>query len=336
MRHLLTVAALLVVAASLGLHAADVYHQVKIIPIGGEGGWDYITVDPAAHRLYQSHATHIVVADIDSGRVVGDIPDTDGVHGFAIAPDLGRGFTSNGRANTSTIIDLDTLQPLGTVATEGNPDAIFYEPMRQEVWTMNGTGQSTTVFEARTGRVVATIPLGGKPEAVAEDRAAGRLFVNIEDAGALAVIDIASHTLQATWPLAGCEEPTGLGYSPDAHRLFSACANAVMVVTDSTSGARVTTMPIGNGADGAAFDPVTGYAFASNGRDGTVTIGHLDNPDTLTVVQTLPTRVSGRTMTLDPVSHDIYVPAAMTEPNAGRGRPQPVPDTFAVLVFAMD
>jgi len=333
MRHAFTVAAL-VFAGSLGIHAADVYHLVKTIPIGGEGGWDYVTVDPSAHRVYVSHATRIVVADIDSGAVVGEIPDTNGVHGFAIAPELGRGFTSNGRANSSTIVDLNTLQPLGTVATEGNPDAIFYEPTRQEVYTMNGTGHSATVFEARTGRVVATIPLGGKPEAVAEDRATGLLFVNIEDVGALGVVDIATHTLRATWPLTGCEEPTGLAYAPDAHRLFSACANAVMTVTDSTSGTVVATMPIGNGADGAMFDPATGYVFASNGADGTVTIGHLDDPNSLSVVQTLPTRVSGRTMTLDPVSHNIFVPAALTEPNAGRGRPQPVPDTFAVLVFA--
>jgi DNA-binding beta-propeller fold protein YncE len=320
--------------ASPTVFAADTYRLIKEIPIGGDGGWDYITVDAAAHRLYVSHATRIMVVDIDGGTVIGEIPDTAGVHGFAVAPELGRGFTSNGRANTSTIVDIKTLKALGTVATGGNPDAIFYEPKQKEVYTMNGAGKSATVFDARTGAVVATIALGGKPEAVVEDEPTGRLFVNIEDTGAIAVIDITTHALTATWPLAGCDEPTGLGYDARSHRLFSACANKVMTVTDSVTGKVVTTAPIGAGADGAAFDPGTNLAFASNGADGTVTIAHLDNPNTLSVVQTLPTRVSGRTMILDPASHRILVPAAMTMPNpAGRGRPQPVGGTLAVLIY---
>ena len=318
------------------LHAADPYHLIKEIPIGGEGGWDYITVDAAAHRLYVSHATKVLVADIDSGKVVGEIPNTEGVHGFAVAPELGRGFSSNGRANTSTIIDLKTLRPLGTVTTGGNPDAILYEPLQKEVYTMNGNGKSATVFDAQTGKVVATIPFKAKPEAVVEDRATNRLFVNLEDTGAIGVIDIKTHTLVATWPLKGCDEPTGLGFDARSHRLFSACDNEVMAVTDSDSGKVVATSPIGAGADGAAFDPGTGYAFASNGEDGTLTIAHLDSPNKLTVVQTLKTAVSGRTMILDPVSHNVYVPAAMTNPNpAGRGRAVPVPGTFKVLMFGM-
>ncbi len=326
----------LVLLGSFVVRAAEPYRLLKEIPIGGEGGWDYITVDPAGHRLYVSHATKVVVVDIDAGKVIGEIPDTSGVHGFAIAPELGRGFSSNGRANTSTIVDLKTLKALGTVKTGGNPDAIFYEPTRREVYTMNGSGKSATVFEAQTGKVVATIPLGGKPEAVAEDVSTNRLFVNLEDTGAIGVIDTRTHALVATWPLTGCEEPTGLGYDARNHRLFSACANKVMTVTDSTSGKRVTTVAIGNGADGAAFDAATGFAFASNGADGTMTIAHLDTPNTLTVVQTLSTLVSGRTMILDPVSHSIFVPAAQTIPNpSGRGRPQPVPGTFKVLMYRM-
>lgn len=333
MRHVIALV-LLVFAGPSAARAADRYQLIKEIPIGGEGGWDYVTVDPAAHRLYVSHATTIVVVDIDAGTIVGEIPDTQGVHGFALAPELGRGFSSNGRANTSTIVDLATLKVLGTVPTGGNPDAIFYEPTQHEVYTMNGTGHSATVFRAQTGALVATIALGGKPEAVAEDPATNRLFVNIEDVGAIGVIDVTAHALLATWPLAGCEDPTGLAYDPRTHRLFSACANGVMAVTDSVSGRGVTTIPIGRGADGAAFDPATGDVFASNGRDGTVTIAHLDGPNALTVVQTLPTRVSGRTMILDPVSHDIFVPAAMTMPNpSGRGRPRLVPGTFAVFVY---
>jgi len=335
MRRIIAVLAL-VVTASLAVHAADPYRLIKEIPIGGDGGWDYITVDAAAHRLYVSHATRVMVVDVDAGKVVGEIPNTEGVHGFAVAPELGRGFSSNGRANTSTIIDLKTLKPLGTVATGGNPDAIYYEPTRKEVYTMNGTGKSATVFEAQTGKVVATIDLGGKPEAVVQDVQANRLFVNLEDTGSIGVIDITTHTLVATWPLAGCEEPTGLGFDQKSHRLFSACASKIMTVTDSVTGTVVTTVPIGTGADGAAFDPGTGYAFASNGADGTVTIAHLDNPGRLTVVQTLSTLVSGRTMILDPVTHNIFVPAAQTTPNpAGRGRAVPVAGTFKVLMYGM-
>ena len=337
MSRLIVIVAILLTAAFTAKAADTQYHLVKEIPIGGEGAWDYISVDPAAHRLYVSHATRIVVADIDSGKVVGEIPDTAGVHGFAVAADLGRGFSSNGRANTSTIVDLKTLKALGSVSTGGNPDAIFYEPGRKEIYTMNGTGKSITVFDARSGNVVATIDVGAKPEAVAFDAATGRLFVNLEDTGTIGVVDTKAHKLASTWPLTGCEEPTGIGYDPKNHRLFSACANSVMTMTDSVSGKVVGTIPIGPGADGAAFDPATGLAFASSGGNGTVTVAHLDNPNKLTVVQTLKTLVSGRRMILDPVTHNIYVPAAMTTPNpAGRGRPLPVAGTFKVLVFAMN
>ena len=326
----------LVVTVAVAVDAAATYSLVKTIPIGGEGGWDYVTVDSAARRLYVSHGTKIVVVDIDAGKVVGEIPDTAGVHGFAVAPDLGRGFTSNGRANTSTIVDLKTLEPLGSVATGGNPDAIYYEPTRKEVYTMNGRGKSATVFDARTGAVTATIELGAKPEAVVHDVAAKRLYVNLEDTGAIGVIDITTHTLAATWPITGCEDPTGLAFDPRSHRLFSACGNKVMAVTDSTNGKHVTSVPIGDGADGAAFDPATGMAFASSGADGTVTIAHLDTPDTLTVVQTLKTAVSGRTMILDPVTHAIFVPAGDTTPNpSGSGRAMSVPGTLKVLMFGM-
>jgi DNA-binding beta-propeller fold protein YncE len=328
----------LVVAVAAGslLYAADPYHLLKEIQIGGDGGWDYISVDPASHRIYVSHATKVVVADTESGKIVGEIPDTPGVHGFAVAPDLGRGFSSNGRGNNVTMVDLKTLKALGSVSTGGNPDAIMYVPEHKEVYTFNGNGKSATVFDAATGNVVATVDLGGKPEAAVFDRPTDRIFVNIEDTGVIKAIDAKAHTVAATWPLTGCEEPTGLGYDPRNHRLFSACANKVMTMTDSGSGKVIATIPIGAGADGAAFDPATGYAFASNGADGTVTIAHLDSPAKLTVVQTLSTKVSGRTMILDPVSHNIYIPAADTMPNpAGRGRPVPVAGSMKVLVYGM-
>lgn len=320
-------------AAVTVLRAAGSYQAIKEIPIGGPGGWDYITVDPQGQRLYVSHQTKVVVVDLKTDKVVGEVTDTLGVHGFAVAPDLNLGFSSNGRDNSSTIVDLKTLKPIGKVTTGGNPDAIIYEPQRKEVYTFNGTGKSATVFDAQTGTVVATIDLKGKPEAPVIDSAAHRVFVNLEDTAAIAVIDSSTHTLVSTWPLKGCEEPTGLGYDPKNHRLFSACHNKVLTMTDSTSGTVITTVPIGDRVDGAAFDPETGFVFTSNGA-GTVTIAHLDSPNTLTVVQTLNTQPSARTMILDPTTHNIYLPAATMAAGAD-GRMQATPDTFRVLVYGM-
>jgi DNA-binding beta-propeller fold protein YncE len=331
MRTLITL--LMYLGAGMLLQAADPnYHVVKEIQIGGEGGWDYLIVDPAAHRLYVSHATKIVVADIDTGAVVGEIPDTAGVHGFALAPELGRGFTSNGRANSSTIVDLKTLEPLGTVPTGANPDSIRYLPSRKEVWTFNHTGGSITAFDAATGKVVATIDVGGELEEAVEDPAVNRVYVNVEDKGSLAVIDTVKHTLVATWPIAGCEGPTGLAFDARNHLLLSAC-DGKMAVTDSTSGKAVTSFPIASGVDGNGFDPATGLAFASSGT-GVLTIAHEDAPNQFSVVQTVKTQPSGRTMWLDPATHAVYVPVATTTrpPN---GRAQITPGTMKVLVLTM-
>ena len=327
-------AVVFVVSALAALAAADSpYSVVKEIKIGGTGGWDYITVDPAAHRVYVSHATKIVVADADSGNIVGEIADTPGVHGIALAPDLGLGFTSNGRDNTSTIVDLKTLKPVMKVMTGGNPDAIFYERGRHEVYTFNGQGQSATMFDAKSGNVIATIPLMGKPEAPAFDADAKRLYVNIEDKNAIAVIDPDKHSLLATWPLTGCEEPTGLAFDAKRHRLFSVCSNSVMTVVDSQSGKVVTTAKIGARSDGAAFDPQTGHIFSSNG-EGSLTVATLQG-NTVNIVQTLMTQASGRTIALDPTTHTIYIPAATMGAAAAGQRPQPVPDSFRVLVVGM-
>jgi DNA-binding beta-propeller fold protein YncE len=313
--------------------AEERYRLIKEIPIGGPGGWDYLTLDRQGHRLFVSHSTRVVVVDLNTGKVVGEIADTEGVHGIALAPELGRGFTSNGRENTSTIVDLETLRPISKVKTGGNPDFIMYVPSRKEVYTFNGSGKSATVFDARTAKIVTTVDLGGKPEAAVEDRDAHRIFVNLEDTNELATLDTNTRALVKKWPLTGCDEPTGLGYDAAHHRLFSACHNKVMTVTDSQSGKAVTSVPIGGRVDGAAFDPETGYAFSSNG-DGTVTIAHLDAPDTLTVVQTLKTQPSARTMVLDPTTHNIYLPAARMIAGAD-GKTQPAPDSFKVLVYGL-
>ncbi len=328
-----TVALSACLAAGVALQAADPgYHVVQEIRIGGQGGWDYLIVDAAAHRLYVSHATKIVVADTGTGQVVGEIPDTAGVHGFALAPDLGRGFTSNGRANSSTIIDLKTLEPLGTVATGANPDSIRYLADRKEVWTINHTGGSITAFEPMTGRVIATIDVGGTLEEAVEDPAAHRVYVNVEDAGAIAVVDTTTHARVATWPIAGCEGPTGMAFDAKNHLLLSAC-DGKMAVTDSASGQAVTSFPIADGVDGNGFDPATGLAFASSGT-GVLTIAHEDSPATFSVVQTVQTQPSGRTMWLDLASHRVYVPVATTTRGAN-GRAQITPDTMKILVLAM-
>lgn len=314
------------------LQAADAnYRIVREIPIGGEGGWDYLIVEPVTHRLFVSHATKIVVADVSTGKLVGEIPDTPGVHGIALAPDLGRGFTSNGRANSSTIVDLKTLKPLGTVPTGANPDSIRYLPDRKEVWTFNHTGQSITAFEAMTGKVVATIDIGGVLEEAVEDPSVNRVYVNVEDKGAIAVVDTIRHALVATWPIAGCEGPTGMAFDAKTHLLLSAC-DGTMAVTDSRSGKAVTSFPIAEGVDGNGFDPATGLAFASSST-GVLTIAHEDAPNKFTVVQTAKTQPSGRTMWLDPSTHDVYVPVATTTPGPN-GRAQITPNTMKVLVLA--
>jgi len=330
MRRLLAIAGCLV-ASVIVQGAGPGYHVTKEIQIGGEGGWDYLIGDPDAHRLYVSHATKVVVADTATGDIVGEILDTQGVHGFAIAADLGRGFTSNGRANSSTIIDLKTLKPLGTVQTGANPDSIRYLPDRKEVWTFNHSGGSITVFDPMTARVIATIEVGGQLEEAVEDSSANRVYVNVEDKGAIAVIDTLKHATVATWPIAACEGPTGLAFDVKNHLLLSACAGR-MAVTDSASGRAVTSFPIADRVDGNGFDPATGLAFASSGT-GVLTIAHEDAPEKFTVVQTVKTEPSGRTMWLDPTSHRVYVPVAATTPGPN-GRTQVTPNTMKVLVLA--
>ena len=312
------------------------YHFLKEIPAGGSGGWDYLSVDSTARRLYVSHGNEVVVIDLDKDAVVGTIADTPGVHGLAPAPDLARGFVSCGRENKAAIVDLKTLQILSKVDTGQNPDAMLYEPGQQEAYMFNGRGQSATVIDAKTGKVVATIPLGGKPESAAADTKAGRIYDNLEDKSTVAVIDFKSHKVVANWPIAPGEEASGMAFDASHHRLFLGCGNKLMVMMDSTSGKVVATVPIGDGVDANAFDPGTQLAFASCGN-GTVTIAHEDTPDKLTVVQTLKTQTGSRTMTLDPKTHRIYLGAAKFEaPAAGQRRGRMVPDSFKVLVYGTE
>jgi len=322
------------------LGAADgPYRLLKEIPVGTEGGWDYASVDSAAKRLYVTHGTMVVVIDTEKNAVVGTIAPTPGVHGFAIAPDLGKGFASNGRENKAAVVDLATLKILSSVETGQNPDAILYEPAHKEVYTFNGTGKSATVFDATTGAVKATIPLAGKPEFAVVDVKAGRIYNNIEDTSTVVAIDTATHKVVNTWPIAPGEEASGLAIDLANHRLFIGCSNNMMVMMDSATGKVLGNVPIGEGVDANAFDPGTGFAFASS-SDGTLTVAKVDAAGKLAVVQKLATPQRTRTMTLDPTTHRLYAAAAEYKPGApgadGKpGRPTMVPGSFKVMVYEM-
>jgi len=317
------------------------YKLLKEIPVGGEGSWDYLAVDQYARRLYVSHGTKVVVIDIEKDAVVGEIADTPGVHGIAIAPKLGLGFTSNGRENKVSIFDLKTLKTNAKVDTGENPDAILYDEGQQEVYAFNGRGRSATAFEGKTGKVVATIPLPGKPEFAVASPKAKRIYDNLEDKSEVAVIDTTDHKVVSTWPVAPGEEPSGMAFDGPHERLFVGCGNKLMVMMDSANGKVVASVPIGQGVDATKFDTGTQLAFCSCG-DGTVTIAHEDSPDKLTVVQTLKTEPRAKTMALDPKTHRIYLAsakfAAASEQPAGgkKGRPTAIPGTFKVLVYGME
>jgi DNA-binding beta-propeller fold protein YncE len=321
--------------------ADEPFHLLKEISVGGEGGWDYLSVDETARRLYVTHAMKIVVIDLDKEEVVGEIANTPGVHGFAIAPELQRGFSSNGKESKVSVVDLKTLQTLSKVDTGENPDAILYEPNNEEVYTFNGRGRSATVIDAKLSKVVASIPLSGKPEFAAADPKAGRVYCNIEDKNEVAVIDVKTHQVVATWPIAPGEEASGMTIDVANHRLFIGCHNHMMLMMDSSCGKVVATAPIGQGVDANAFDPGTQFAFSSNG-EGTVTIVHEDAHGKLTPEQTLTTERGARTMALDSTTHKIYLASAKFEqpaeqtPGAPQQRPNIIPGSFKILVYGKD
>ena len=318
-------------------YAADPgYHIIKKLQLGGEGGWDDLTVDGAARRLYISRSTHVMVVDIDTDKVVGDIVDTPGVHGIAIASELNRGFTSNGKANTATIFDLKTLKVLGQVKTGENPDAIIYDPASQRVFTFNGRSKDATVFEATSGEVASTIALGGKPEFAAAD-GKGKVYVNVEDTNEVVEIDSRKLLLTKRYSLKPCKEPTGMGLDAEHHRVYSGCHNKVMTILDTEANRVIATVPIGEGVDGNGFDPKTGLAFSANG-DGTLTVVRESSPGKYKVLETVTTQRGSRTMAIDPKTHNIYLPAAQFSPQTAaaaeelRPRPTMIKDSFAVLV----
>lgn len=326
-----------ILAVAANTYAADSgYHVIKRLKVGGDGGWDYLTVDESARRLYISRSTHVMVIDLDTDKVVGDIPDTPGVHGIAVAPELNRGFTSNGKSDTATIFNLKTLKAIGKVKTGGNPDAIIYDPASKKVFTFNGQSKDTTVIDAVSGKVVKTFSLGGKPEFAATD-GKGKVYVNIEDTNEVVEIDSLKTRVSRRFSLNPCDEPSGMGLDSEHNRVFSGCHNKTMTILDTTAGKVIARMPIGANVDGNGFDAGTGLSFSSNG-DGTLTIVREASPGNFEVVENISTQRGSKTMAVDPKTHNIYLPAAQfSQPEkptqAGpKLRPVMVKDSFEILV----
>ena len=339
LRMVLLVAAIFAYGAAVSAQAptGTRYHTAYETVLGGEGGWDYLTLDANGLRLYISRSSHVSVVDPESRKEVGTIADTPGVHGIALAPELGKGYTSNGRDATVTVFDLRTLRQLSRISVGTNPDAIVYEPVTRRVFTFNGGSHDASVINAATGVLAHTLPLGGKPEfAVADGQ--GHLFVNIEDTSELIEIDAAAPRVAARWPLAPCEEPTGLAMDLLRRHLFVGCSNRLMAIVDAGQGRVLATLPIGTGCDATAFDPKTGLAFAANG-DGSLTVIRADDAGKFVVVGNVRTRAGARTMALDSQRQRIYLVTAEYGPKAQatgdkpNPRPPIIPGSFTMLTL---
>lgn len=323
---------LLLLAATTALAAVSTgadYQVVKTWKLGGDGGWDYLTTDSARHRLFIARATRVMVIDTESGKQVGEIPDTPGVHGIALDPQIGRGFTSNGGEDTVSVFDLKSLAVEKKIKVGSGPDAILYDPFSKRVFTLNGKGHDATAVDASKGEVVGKIELGGKPEFAASDEK-GTVFVNIEDSSELVAFDPQKLTVKARWKLIDCEAPTGLAIDRKNRRLFAGCSgNKKMAVVDADSGNPVASLAIGERCDATKFDADLGLAFASAG-DGTITVIREDGGDRFRVAQTVTTRKGARTMEVESKTHRLFTVTANV---TGAGQARKVePDSFVVLV----
>jgi DNA-binding beta-propeller fold protein YncE len=322
------------------------YEKIHKITIGGEGGWDFLEVDAANRRLYVTRGTRVVVVDLDTEKVVGEIADTPGVHGVAFVADLGRGVTSNGGDSTATVFDTKSLKILGKVKANGRPDIIYFEPVSRRIFTMNHGSNDTTAIDPADMKPIGTLPLGGVPElAVSDDK--GHVFVNMENTSEIVEFDALTMKILKRYPLAPGEEPTGLAFDPKQRKLFSTCANRKLAVMDADSGKVVQTLDIGPGPDGCVFDAERGLVFSSNGGDGTLTIIREITPGRYEVAKTIKTQVSAKTIALDPKTHRLYLsaatPAAAAPAPAAAATDKPaakkkggrrgfVPGSFVVLV----
>ena len=326
------------IAGAAGAQSASGYHVAQRIPLGGEGGWDYIAVDTARGRLFISRSDRVMVVDQATGKQVGEITGLNRGHGIALDYATNHGFATSGADSTVTMFDLGTLAVLKRTVAGVDDDAVLYDPASKRVFTMNGDAGTASVLDPASGQRVGSIDLGGKPEFGVTD-GAGKLYVNIEDKGEVVEVDPVALKVTRRWSIAPCEEPTGLAMDVAHRRLFSVCGNKTMAVSDAASGKLITTLPIGAGVDGAAFDAVSGNAFASNG-EGTVTVVHEDAPDKFRVASTVQTMAGARTIALDPKTHRVYTVGARFGPmpaaaagSTGRRRPPMIPGSFTLVVL---
>jgi YVTN family beta-propeller protein len=314
------------------------YHVAATHQLGGDGGWDYLALDTAGNRLFIARSDRVMVVDPDKGTVLGEITGLQRAHGVAFSYSTGHGFATSGADSSVTMFDLATLEVLGHTTVDADDDAILYDPASTHIFTMNGDAHTASVIDAASGKRIGTIPLGGQPEFAVSD-GAGKVYVNLEDEGAIVELDPEAMKVTRRWSIAPCESPTGLAIDVAHQRLFSVCRNKIMAVSDATGGKLVTTVPIGSGVDAARFDPATGDAFASNG-EGSLTVVHESSPDDFEVVQTVPTMSSARTMELDPGSHRLYTvgakfgaPPDHPTPANPRRRAPMVPGSFTLVVL---
>ncbi len=314
------------------------YGVVAKWQVGGDGGWDYVAMDSPNHMLYLSRGTHMMVVDTHTGKVAGDIPNTNGVHGAAFADKAGKGYTSNGRDNTVTVFDLKTFKTLGSVAVGTGPDAILYDKFSNRIFTCNGRSGDMTAIDVKTDKVVGTVKLEGRPEApVSDDK--GNVYVNIEDKSEVERFDPKTLQKIASWSIAPADGPSGIALDAKRHLVYSTC-DKLMAVSDGLANKMVTTVAIGDGPDAGAYDPKWNVAFSSNGQDGTVSVLQRQADGTYQT-QTVPTQAGARTMDLDTKSHRLYLVTAQfapPDPNAPppgageRRRRQMVPGSFTVIV----
>jgi len=333
MKNLLSIICIAVLFSG-NLFAQSGYKVVNQIHLEGDGGWDYLSVDEAAGRLYVSHSSMALVVDLKTGKQIGKIDGTNGIHGIAIASSLNKGFTSNGRDSSVTVFDLKTLEITGKIKVTGkNPDAILYDAFSGKLFTFNGGSSSATVIDAKTNKVIGTIQLDGKPEFPASD-GKGKIFVNIEDKSEISVINANTLKVEKTWSVAPGEEPSGLALDNETHRLFSVCGNKLMVVSDAEAGKVVTTLPIGDRCDGVAFDPALKRAYSSNG-DGTITVVQEENKDSFKVIENIVSQKGARTIAVDKTTHHLYLSTAEFEAAPeGTRRPPMKLGSFMVLDIA--
>ncbi len=328
------------VAATLlsfaAIAAAQTYHVVDHWKVGGQGGWDYLLSDDAAHRLYLTHNARVEVVDTTSGKVVGAVTGLKSTHGVALNPDGKTGYISDGAGNAIVVFNRADLSIAATVPAGTNPDGIAFEPTTKTVWAFNGRSKNVSVMETGKNTIVDTVALPGKPEFPQVD-GRGAIFVNIEDKNVIVKLDAKSHKAVATWPLEGCESPSGMAIDRAGHRLFSVCDGGKMAIVDYESGKLLGLAAIGDSPDAAGFDPKHGVAFSSNGGDGTLTVVDTTKP-AFPTLQTLKTAKAARTMALDAATGRVYLvtaqfgPAPAPTEAAPRPRPAQVPDSFEVIV----